>query len=199
MVNVDKAYYKLIQTRLVESAQVKQKAAEKCINSIYAAIELITNTFKSNNKVLICGNGGSAADSQHMAGEFVCILNKSFDRAGLPAIALTTDTSILTAYANDMGFENIFRRQVQALGNEGDTLVAISTSGNSSNILSAVKYAKATKIHTIALTGDNGKLAKIVDIAIKIPSNNTQYIQESHIAIEHIICELVELHLYGNK
>lgn len=196
MANVDKTYYKLIQTRLIESAKVKQKTAEKCINSIYAAIELIINTFNSSNKVLICGNGGSAADSQHMAGEFVCILNKTFDRPGLPAIALTTDTSILTAHANDMGFENIFKRQIQALGNEGDTLVAISTSGNSSNILSAVKYAKSAKIRTIALTGDNGKLARIVDIAIKIPSNNTQYIQESHIAIEHIICESVEHRLY---
>lgn len=199
MANVDKTYYKLIQTRLIESAQVKKKAAEKCINSIYAAIELIINTFDSSNKILICGNGGSAADSQHMAGEFVCILNKTFDRPGLPAIALTTDTSILTAYANDMGFENIFKRQVQALGNEGDTLVAISTSGNSPNIFSAVKYAKSVKIHTIALTGNNGKLAKIADIAIKIPSNNTQYIQESHIAIEHIICESVEQHLYKQK
>lgn len=199
MANFDEVDTKLIQKHLTESSKVTHKVANECIRSILAAIELIISTFRAGNKVLICGNGGSAADSQHMAGEFVCILNKTFDRPGLPAIALTTDTSILTAYANDCGFENIFKRQVQALGNEGDTLVAISTSGNSSNILSAVKFAKSAKIHTIALTGDDGKLAKIADIAIKIPSDNTQYIQESHITIEHIICESVEQRLYKQK
>ncbi len=148
---------------------------------------------------MICGNGGSAADSQHMAAEFVCILNKSFDRPGLPAIALTTDTSILTANANDIGFENIFKRQVLALGKPGDLLIAISTSGNSQNVLVAAKAAKTAKIHTISLTGNSGELQKITDVALCVPSTNTQYIQESHIAIEHILCELVEEHLFGDK
>lgn len=148
---------------------------------------------------MICGNGGSAADSQHMAGEFICMLNKAFDRPGLPAIALTTDTSVLTAYANDISFERVFERQVQALGKSGDILIAISTSGNSSNIINAVKAAKVSKIATIALTGKKGRLRKMVDIAIQVPSDNTQYIQESHITIVHILCELVEHDLFASK
>ena len=198
MANFDEMYRKLIQTRLIESSKIKLKVAEECIGSILAAVELIIDTFKNGNKVLICGNGGSAADAQHMAGEFVCILNKTFDRPGLPAIALTTDTSILTAHANDLGFENIFKRQVQALGKPGDVLITLSTSGNSPNILVAAQAAKSAEIRTIALTGKDGKLEKITDVAICVPSNITQYIQESHIAISHIICELVE-HYFFDK
>ncbi len=199
MARIDASYGKKIQTRLLESADIKKKVATDCLESILEAIQLIIDTFRLGGKVLICGNGGSAADSQHMAGEFVCSLNKALNRPGLPALALTTDTSILTAHANDMGFEGIFKRQIQALGKSGDLLIAISTSGDSVNVITAVKTAKLAGMHTIALTGNNGKLRKMVDEAISVPSTNTQYIQESHIAIEHIICELVEYHLFGRK
>ena len=199
MSKISQKYRDKIQKRLLESVDVKKKVAEQCLDTILVATQLIIDTFESGGKIMICGNGGSAADSQHMAAEFVCILNKSFDRPGLPAIALTTDTSILTANANDIGFENIFKRQVLALGKPGDLLIAISTSGNSQNVLVAAKAAKTAKIHTISLTGNSGELQKITDVALCVPSTNTQYIQESHIAIEHILCELVEEHLFGDK
>ncbi len=199
MANIDEMYYKLVRTHLLESSKIKQQVADQCIKSILAAIKLIIHTFNGGNKVLICGNGGSAADSQHMAGEFVCMLNKALNRPGLPAIALTTDTSILTAYANDIDFNKVFERQLQALGQPGDLLIGISTSGNSANVIFAMKKAKISKMQTVALIGHGGKLAKIADIAIAVPSANTQYIQESHIAIEHIICELVEYNLFSEK
>lgn len=199
MAKISQRYREHAQKRLLESAEVKKKVAEECLESILEAAQLIVDTFETGNKVMICGNGGSAADSQHMAGEFVCILNKTFDRPGLPAIALTTDTSILTAHANDLGFKNIFKRQVHALGKPGDLLIAISTSGNSLNILVAAKAAKSAKIRTIALTGKNGLLQKMADVSLCVPSNMTQYIQESHIAIEHILCELVEHHFFDKK
>lgn len=199
MTKISRQYRDKVRRHLLESAEVKKKVAQDCLESILEAAQLIVDTFESGGKIMICGNGGSAADSQHMAGEFVCILNKTLDRPGLPAIALTTNTSILTAYANDVDFDGIFKRQVQALGKEGDVLLAISTSGNSPNILVAAKAAKSAKIRTIALTGKNGKLQKIADVAIRVPSNMTQYIQESHISIEHILCELVEHHFFDKK
>ncbi|OGH18546.1 MAG: phosphoheptose isomerase [Candidatus Levybacteria bacterium RIFCSPHIGHO2_12_FULL_38_12] len=199
MTKVSRKYQDRVRKRLLESADVKKKVAQDCLESILAATQLIVDTFESGGKVMICGNGGSAADSQHMAGELICVLNKAFDRPGLPAIALTTDTSILTASANDMGFENVYKRQVLTLGRPGDLLIAISTSGNSPNILAAAQAAREALIHTIALTGKEGKLQKIADVAVCVPSNMTQCIQESHIAIEHIICELVEHHFFGSK
>lgn len=199
MIKISEKYRDRVKNHLLESSNIKKRVAEECLESILAASQLIVDVFASGKKVLICGNGGSAADSQHMAGEFICILNKTFNRPGLPAIALTTDTSILTAYANDMGFEKIFKRQIQALGKEGDVLIAISTSGKSPNIITAIKYAKLAKFHTIALTGKSGKLKNLADIPIMVPSSHTQYIQESHISIIHIICELVEDHLFGSK
>lgn len=197
MAKIDPDYRQKAQTRLLESAEVKKKVARECLDSIFKAAQLIVDVIGSGGKVMVCGNGGSAADSQHMAGEFICILNKNFDRPGLPAIALTTDTSILTAHANDLGFEKIFKRQVQALGKPGDVLIAISTSGSSQNVVVAVETAKQEKIHTIALTGSDGKLKKMADITIAVPSDNTQYIQESHLSIEHIICEIVEHHIFS--
>ena len=199
MTKISGNYRDKIKKRLLESANIKKKVAVHGIESIFKACQLIVDTFESGSKVMICGNGGSAADAQHMAGEFVCILNKSLERPGLPAIALTTDTSILTAHANDMGFENIFKRQVLALGKPGDLLICISTSGNSPNILVAAKAATSAKMRTLALTGKNGKLQKITDVAICVPSTMTQHIQESHTAIGHILCELVEHHLFGSK
>ena len=181
-----------IQKYLTESANVKRQVSELCCESILSAANIIAESFKTGHKLLLCGNGCSAADCQHMATEFVSCLTKDFARPGLPAVALTTDTSLLTAYSNDTGFEGVFERQVQALGNKGDVLIAISTSGNSENVIRAIKIAQATEMHTITLTGYGGQLAQIADVVISVPSKNTQYIQESHLAIEHIVCELVE-------
>lgn len=178
--------------RLRESAGVKLLVAEKCSDKIVAAANLIANSIESGGKVLLCGNGGSAADCQHMATEFTSVLSKNVYRPGMPAIALTTDTSFITAFANDFNFKDIFARKVQALGRAGDVLILISTSGKSRNILLATKEARARGIHTICLTGEGGRLAKMVDVAIVVPSRNTQYIQEAHGAIEHIISEITE-------
>ncbi len=199
MTKISNKYGDEARKRLLESADVKKRVAEECIDSILAASQLIADTFESGGKVMICGNGGSAADSQHMAGEFICALNKQINRPGLPAIALTTDTSVLTAYANDFGFEHIYKRQVDALGKEGDLLIGISTSGSSQNILSAINSASASNIRTIFLTGNKNDAISMADITICVPSDNTQYIQESHLSIEHTICELVEKHLFLNK
>ena len=185
------------RAHLRESAAVKQQAGDRCLAAILEAAELITHTFRSGGKLLLCGNGGSAADCQHMATEFVSRLTKEFERPGLPAIALTTDTSFLTAFGNDCGFDGIFERQIQALGVAGDSLVAISTSGNSPNVIRAVKAADALQLHTIALTGDAGKLADLAKVSIAVPSSSTHHIQETHLAIEHIICDLVERNLFG--
>ena len=199
MTKIKKEYGDKVRKHLLESAEVKKRVAEDCIESILGATQLIVDTFESGGKIMICGNGGSAADSQHMAGEFICALNKTFNRPGFPAIALTTDTSILTAYANDINFDGIFERQVQALGKPHDLLVGISTSGTSKNVLAALKMAKSLKLKTLALTGENETLSKMADITISVSSSNTQYIQESHLAIEHIVCELVEDHFFGTK
>lgn len=183
---------------LGESSQTKLKIREECLQDILKAVEIITNAYKDNKKVLLCGNGGSAADCQHIATELMVRLSHHINRPALPAIALTTDTSNLTAGGNDIGFENVFARSVQGLGNSGDVLIAISTSGNSPNIINAVNEAKSKGLHTIGfLGGSGGKLKNLVDHAVVIPSENTQRIQEGHITIAHIICELVETELYG--
>jgi D-sedoheptulose 7-phosphate isomerase len=134
-----------------------------------------------------------------MATEFTSILRKTVKRPGLPAIALTTDTSFLTAYGNDFGFAGVFERQIEALGRPGDVLLAISTSGNSENILRAAGAARARNVTVIALTGSGGKLGETADVAIRVPETDTQFIQESHLAIEHTICELVEDALFGQR
>jgi D-sedoheptulose 7-phosphate isomerase len=178
------------------SADTKYRTAEACEDTIIAAADLIAQAFRANAKVLICGNGGSAADSQHMAAEFVSRLSKDFERPGLPAIALTTDTSFLTAFANDCGFDGVFERQVQALGRRGDVLIGISTSGNSPNVIRAVRYARARGLRSVVLTGSQGQLASLADVAISVPSTDTQHIQETHLAIEHLVCWLVETNLF---
>jgi len=179
-----------------ESANVKLKFIEENEEKLKKAIEVIYNALKNGNKILICGNGGSAADSQHFAAEIVGRFK--LERNGLPAIALTTDTSILTAIGNDYGFDKIFERQVEALGKEGDVLVGISTSGNSENVIKAVNKAKEMGIYTIGLLGKGGgKLKDIVDLALIAPSNNTARIQECHLTIYHVICEEVEKRLFG--
>ena len=188
-----------VQAHLLESAEVKRQMVETCVDSILAAADLIVETFRSGGKVLLCGNGGSAADCQHLAAEFVNRLTMEFERPGLPAIALTTDTSFLTAFANDCGFERVFERQVQALGKPGDVLIGISTSGNSTNVIRAVEAARVADMRTIVLTGSNGRLAGMANVAISVPSANTQYIQEAHLAIEHILCDLVERRLFRGR
>ncbi len=192
-------YSQRVEECLLQSAEIKRQTAEKCGNAILAAAEMIVDTFRSGGKILLCGNGGSAADCQHMAAEFVSRFTKDFDRPALPAIALTTDTSFLTAFANDCGFDGIFERQVEGLGKPGDLLIAISTSGNSANVIRAVAAAAKASMRTIALTGQSGRLAGVAHVAISVPSADTQRIQESHLAIEHVLCELVESMLFGQK
>jgi phosphoheptose isomerase len=188
--------FRKIETHLFQSAEIKRQTAASCAGSIAKATDVIAEVFLSGRKLLLCGNGGSAADCQHMATELVSRLSKDLERRALPAIALTTDTSFLTAFGNDCGFEGIFERQIEALGSAGDILIGISTSGNSSNVIRAVEAAKKRNMHTIALTGNGGRLAATADIVIAVPSTDTQYIQEAHLAVEHILCELVELALF---
>ena len=181
-----------IQEQLRESAQTKYRIEEACTDAVLAATQAIARSLAHGGKVMLCGNGGSAADCQHIAAEFVGRMGNP-DRPPLPALALTTDTSCLTAMANDYGFEDIFRRQVEVLGHRGDVLVAISTSGNSSNLLRAVAAAKQRGMETVGLLGRGGGALKgVVDVAIEVPSDNTQRIQEGHITVGHIICDLVE-------
>lgn len=187
----------VIQERLSESNAVRDRVREQCAESIMQAAHLVSSAFASGNKLLLCGNGGSAADCQHMAAEFVSRLTKEVQRKALPAIALTTDTSFLTAFANDCGYEGVFERQVEALGSTGDVLLGISTSGSSGNVVRAMKLARSKGIKCIALTGEGGSMAQLADVTIAVPSQHTQYIQESHVSIEHLICELVERELFS--
>lgn len=191
---------KFITDSLAESSETKLKMQMACAEDILSAVDLMVNAYRKNGKVLLCGNGGSAADCQHIATELMIRLNHQISRPALAAIALTTDSSNLTAGGNDIGYENVFARNVQGLGNEGDVLIAISTSGNSGNIVKAVNMAKQKKMNTIGFLGGNGgKLKPLVDVSIVIPSANVQRIQEGHITVAHIICELTELELYGNS
>ena len=185
---------------LNESSETKLKMKDACLEPILNAVDLITGIYKKGNKLLLCGNGGSAADCQHIATEFMIRLNHKIKRPPLCAIALTTDSSNLTAGANDIGFENVFARSVEGLGNKGDILIAISTSGNSPNIIKAVELAHEKGMQVIGLLGGSGgKLKTQVDLPVIIPSSNVQRIQEGHITVAHILCELVELELYGSQ
>ena len=159
----------VIQGHLRKSADAKLRAAESVAPAVARAVEIIATTFRSGGKLLICGNGGSAADAQHMAAELTSRLTREFERPGLPAVALTTDTSFITAYANDFHFDGIFARQVQALGKPGDTLLAISTSGGSKNVVAAVAEARSLGMRVVTLTGQGGVLTRDVDAAIAVP------------------------------
>jgi len=168
---------------LIESREISTE--------IQSAIETIIKCYKNGNKIIIFGNGGSAADSQHMAAEFIG--RYMLERKSLPAIALTTDTSIITALGNDYGFENIFARQCESMVTKGDVIIAISTSGSSKNVINGIKTAKKHDVTVIGLTGQNGSaLSEHVDILIAVPSKSTPRIQEGHRIIIHMICELVE-------
>ena len=182
---------KIIEQIFAESITAKQETLKKNLLQIAQAAQTVIDAFKGGHKLFFCGNGGSAADSQHIAAEFVGRFQK--ERAAWPAIALTTDTSALTALGNDYSFDIVFARQLQALGHKGDVLIAISTSGNSKNVLEAVKQAKAMGIKTVGVTGGTGgSLAPACDIAIIAASPKTARIQESHLVIFHTICEIVE-------
>ena len=187
-----------IKSHFEDSIQVKnQILQDKALIELIQKVALITtNAYKNGFKTMLAGNGGSAAAAQHIAGEFVSRFY--FDRPGIPSIALTTDTSILTAIGNDYGYDRLFARQVQAQGVKGDIFIGISTSGNSTNIIEALKACKEKEIISIGLTGQSGgKMADLCDYCIKVPSNCTPRIQESHIVIGHIICAIVEEEIFG--
>jgi D-sedoheptulose 7-phosphate isomerase len=185
-----------IKNYFENSLAIKKKllADETLLKKIEEVALSIEDVYSRSRKVLIAGNGGSAGDAQHIAAELVSRF--FYDRPGLSAVALTTDTSMLTAIGNDYGFEKIFSRQVQAQGVEGDIFIGISTSGNSKNIIEAVSEAKAKGIRTVALCGSEGSLAASVDIALEIPSDCTPHIQECHICVGHILCALVEKNIF---
>lgn len=183
---------------LNESAETKHNIKYQLIDDIIHVVQVLSDCYKNGSKLLLCGNGGSAADCQHIATELMIRLNHHIQRPALPAIALTTDSSNLTAGGNDIGFENVFARNVEGLGNKGDLLLAISTSGNSGNVIKAVEMAHTKEMKVIGFLGGNGgRMKDIVDFPILIPSSNVQRIQEGHITVAHIICELVEDKLYG--
>ena len=193
-------WHETIGKHLIASAEVMQITAKRCVNEIDAAARLIAESLSQGGKILLCGNGGSAADCQHIAAEFVNSLTKDVLRPALAAIALTTDISIITARANDYGFDTIFARQVEALGRPGDVLLGISTSGTSDNVIKALQQAQALGIQTIALTGTPaGPLAEVADIVICVPSACTQHIQEAHMAIGHALCAVVENIIYKQE
>ena len=182
-----------IKNQILESAKIKNEMVKNGLESIEKAAELLIGSINAGGKILWCGNGGSAADAQHLATELMGGMS-DHDRMPIPSIALTTDSSFITAWSNDTDFDSIFSRQVQGLGEEGDVLVGISTSGNSENIINALKQAKFKKLKTIAFAGKTGgSLDGIADVTIKVPSDNTQRIQESHIMIGQILCSLIEL------
>ena len=177
---------------IIDSIDVKTKILQNCVNDIESASEILIKAVKDGNKILWCGNGGSAADAQHMAAELMGGL-RSHDRPAIASLALTTDTSFITAWSNDTDYETIFSRQIEAIGNKGDVLIAISTSGNSKNVIRAIETAKEKRIRVIVLTGKSGgNMANSGNINICIPSNDTQRIQEGHLMVEHILCESVE-------
>jgi len=186
-----------IRGYLLETSRTAARTADACAEEILGATAAIVESLRTGGKILLCGNGGSAGDAQHLATEFVSTLTVDRRRDAIPAIALTTDSSLLTAVANDFGFEGVFARQVEALGREGDVLVGISTSGNSENVVRAFERARATGIRTIALTGESGgKLGTLADIEINVPSSETSHVQEAHIAVGQLIAFLVEDELY---
>jgi D-sedoheptulose 7-phosphate isomerase len=188
----------LIQKEIQESVDLKNKVKEELSEKIVEVSHALALCIKDGGKLLLCGNGGSAADAQHFAGELVVRLSSDYTRSALPAITLSSNDYVLTACANDFGFEQVFSRQIEALGKPEDILLCISTSGNSPNLLVAAEKAKKKKMKTVGLLGrDGGGLKNLSDLSIIVPSDNTPRIQEIHIFICHIICELIEKELFG--
>jgi D-sedoheptulose 7-phosphate isomerase len=186
----------ILNNRFNELADLIPRFKFESEENIETAANLIVKAFKLNKKLMICGNGGSAADSQHLAAEFVNTFSKDLPRKSLSAIALTTDTSVLTSISNDFDFTNIFARQVEAHANLGDVLIVLTTSGSSKNCIKAVEQAKKNGIKSIAFTRAGGEISEISDICIQVPSDNTQHIQECHMLAYHIITEIVEEKLF---
>lgn len=186
----------IVSKRFDELADLIPNFKKACETPIVAAANKISETFANGNKILICGNGGSAADSQHFAAEFVNAFSRSISRKGLPAIALTTDSSVLTAISNDFSYEDIFARQVQALSTPGDILIVFTTSGTSKNCIKAVREASDCGVQTIAFTRSGAEISNLVNLSIEVPSINTQHIQECHILAYHVVAEMVEKTLF---
>ena len=181
-----------IKKQVEESILTKQLLIESGLSDIEQAAGLLIDAVNTSKKILWCGNGGSAADAQHLATELMGGMS-DHDRKPIPSIALTTDSSFITAWANDTDFNSIFSRQIQGIGDTGDVLIGISTSGNSENVINAIRQANFKKLKTITLTGKTaGKIDGLADITIKVPSENTQRIQECHIMIGQILCSLIE-------
>lgn len=185
------------RSRLQQHADVLQRM-HSLEDDVLAVAERMVSCFRSGGKILLAGNGGSAADAQHWAAEWVIRLNPALERPGMPAIALTTDSSILTAGANDLGYDQVIARQVEALGRVGDVFLAISTSGNSPNLVNAVGVARDRAMTVIGVLGrDGGKLAPLCDASLIVPASDTQSIQEMHVILGHVLCELTENGVYG--
>ena len=189
---------KYIKDQIKKSYETKQAIYENedLLDKIEEVAQKCIDLYRTDKKTMLAGNGGSAADAQHIAAELVG--RYGFDRPSIPSLALTTDTSNLTAIGNDYGYEQVFSRQLEGMGQEGDIFIGISTSGNSVNIIKAFESAKKKNIMTVALTGrDGGEMAKMADIALIVPSNATPRIQESHILIGHIICDIIEKEIFA--
>jgi D-sedoheptulose 7-phosphate isomerase len=184
---------------LLASAETKRRYAEASAGDLVTVGRWIAECFASGGKLMLCGNGGSAADCQHIAAEFTSILTQTFNRRALPAVSLTTDTSFLTARGNDYGFDSVFSRQVEALGKPGDLLMGSSTSGNSKNVLLAFEAAQRIGLKTVGLTGGTGgKMVGAVNLALRVPAESTAHIQECHIAMGHVIVAIVEKYLFNS-
>lgn len=186
----------ILKTSLEDAIKLKQKILtdETLLNNIMAVSEVCIEAFRRGNRVILAGNGGSAADAQHIAAEFVSRF--MYDRPGLPSMSLSTDTSILTAIGNDYGYEKLFLRQLQANGRAGDVFIGITTSGNSANIMKALEACEELGIVSVALCGEGGRARTVAKHALAVPSTSTPRIQEAHIAIGHIICEIVEATIF---
>ncbi len=187
----------LIRAHLHGSADVMRRTADGAAEDVARAAVLVVDAFQAGGKLLVCGNGGSAAECQHLAAEFVNLLDRNRERPGLAAIALTTDGAVLSATANDRGYAEVFARQVEALGRPGDVLLALSTSGNSPNIVQALATARARNLVTILLTGETGGTAPAhAHLVVRVPSQDTQHIQEAHLALGHALVGIVERELF---
>jgi D-sedoheptulose 7-phosphate isomerase len=195
---VSRTFINEIKAELEEGVRVKQRVIDEQVFVLEEILQILLQTLRAGNKIILFGNGGSAADSQHIAAELISKFRR--DRSALPAIALTTDTSILTSIANDFSFDYVFSRQIEGLGEKGDVALGISTSGNSQNVIHALRIAKEMGMTTIGFTGaEGGALKDHVDICFHAPSQNTPRIQEVHIAVAHALCELIEQELFSEN
>lgn len=185
-----------VRAHLAASAALYGAVAAELASEIASGADMVARALRGDGKLLLCGNGGSAADCQHIAAEFTNRLTKDFVRPALPALALTVDGVYMTAFANDYGYEGVFARQVEALGRPGDLLIAISTSGGSPSVLRAAEAAAARRMPVLSLMGRTGALAELSTLAIRVPSDNTQHVQEVHLAIAHVVCSLAERALF---